>query len=210
MNFDELQIQFSHLDPPEIVKKPANQGVRVGGVATFFCAARGDPQPSINWRKNGKKVSGTQSRYNVIESNGISLLRIEPVRAGRDDAPYECIAENGVGDAVSAEAALTVYETDKTPQGFPTIEIQSNSRVIEIGHTAVLQCKASGSPVPKVHWLKDMKRVELTSRYTLLDGSLQISQSEEADQVNLDVNFCGDSVGKVDKMMKMKFGVSIV
>ena len=124
-----------------------------------------------DWRKNGKKVSGTQSRYNVIESNGISLLRIEPVRAGRDDAPYECIAENGVGDAVSAEATLTVYEVDKTPAGFPIIEIQSSSRVIEIGHTAVLQCKASGSPPPKVHWLKDMKRVELSSRYTLLDGA---------------------------------------
>lgn len=40
----------------------------------------------------------------------MSILRIEPVRAGRDDAPYECVAENGVGDAVSAEASLTVYE----------------------------------------------------------------------------------------------------
>ncbi|CRK99959.1 CLUMA_CG013255, isoform B [Clunio marinus] len=168
--------------PPEIIKRPAPQGVKVGGVATFFCSARGDPQPTINWRKNGKKVSGTQSRYTVIETNGLSLLRIEPVRAGRDDAPYECIAENGVGDAVSAEATLTVYEADKTPSGFPVIEIHSNSRVIEIGHTAVLQCRASGSPNPKVYWLKDMKRVELTSRYTLLDGSLQISQSEEADQ----------------------------
>lgn len=115
--------------------------------------------------------AGTQSRYTVIEANGISLLRIEPVRAGRDDAPYECIAENGVGDAVSAEATLTVYEADKTPSGFPAIEIQSNSRVIEIGHTAVLQCKANGAPTPKVHWLKDMKRVELSSRYTLLDGA---------------------------------------
>lgn len=52
----------------------------------------------------------TQSRYSVIEGNGMSILRIEPVRAGRDDAPYECVAENGVGDAVSAEATLTVYE----------------------------------------------------------------------------------------------------
>jgi receptor-type tyrosine-protein phosphatase F len=55
-------------------------------------------------------VSGTQSRYSVQESGGVSLLRIEPVRAGRDEAPYECVAENGVGDAVSAEAILTVFE----------------------------------------------------------------------------------------------------
>lgn len=59
-----------------------------------------------------------------MEHNGVSMLRIEPVRAGRDDAPYECVAENGVGDAVSAEAALTVYESDKTPAGFPTIEVK--------------------------------------------------------------------------------------
>lgn len=45
-------------DPPEIVNPPVNQGVRVGGVATFFCSARGDPQPTINWRKNTKKISG--------------------------------------------------------------------------------------------------------------------------------------------------------
>lgn len=32
------------------------------------------------------------------------------MRAGRDDAPYECVAENGVGDAVSADATLTIYE----------------------------------------------------------------------------------------------------
>uniref|UniRef100_A0A1A9V1C8 Ig-like domain-containing protein n=1 Tax=Glossina austeni TaxID=7395 RepID=A0A1A9V1C8_GLOAU len=84
------------MNPPEIIKKPQNQGVRVGGVASFYCAARGDPPPSIVWRKNGKKVSGTQSRYTVLEqTGGVSILRIEPVRAGRDDAPYECVAENG-------------------------------------------------------------------------------------------------------------------
>uniref|UniRef100_A0A182W8F8 Ig-like domain-containing protein n=1 Tax=Anopheles minimus TaxID=112268 RepID=A0A182W8F8_9DIPT len=98
------------MHPPEIIKKPVNQGVRVGGVATFFCAARGDPQPTVIWRKNSKKIMMTQSRYTVYDANGVSMLRIEPVRAGRDDAPYECVAENGVGDAVSAEATLTVYE----------------------------------------------------------------------------------------------------
>lgn len=40
----------------------------------------------------------------------MSILRIEPVRAGRDEAPYECVAENGVGDAVTSEAILQVYD----------------------------------------------------------------------------------------------------
>lgn len=55
--------------------------------------------------------SGTQSRYQVKEfSDGGALLRIEPVKASRDDATYECVAENGVGDAVSSEATLVVFE----------------------------------------------------------------------------------------------------
>lgn len=45
-------------DPPEITLRPRNQQVKAGGIAAFYCAARGDPAPVIQWRKNGKKVSG--------------------------------------------------------------------------------------------------------------------------------------------------------
>lgn len=37
-----------------------------------------------------------------------SVLRIDPVKSGRDDAAYECVAENGVGEPVRALATLTV------------------------------------------------------------------------------------------------------
>ncbi|XP_074033755.1 tyrosine-protein phosphatase Lar-like [Leptinotarsa decemlineata] len=98
-------------DPPEIKVKPRNLHVRAGGIAAFYCAAQGDPTPVIQWKKNGKKVSSSQTRYQVKEfPDGASLLRIEPVKPSRDDANYECVAENGVGDAVSSEATLVVFE----------------------------------------------------------------------------------------------------
>ncbi|KAI5721438.1 hypothetical protein M8J77_020783 [Diaphorina citri] len=107
-------------DPPEITLRPRNQAVKAGGITSFYCIARGDPIPVIQWRKNGKRVSGTQSRYMVQEfPPGGSLLRIEPVRHARDDAVYECVAENGVGDAVSAEASLTVYEEHSSISSSP-------------------------------------------------------------------------------------------
>ena len=55
-------------------------------------------------------VSESQSRYLVHNYENGALLRIEPVRPVRDNTMYECLAENGVGDAVSAEAQLRVYE----------------------------------------------------------------------------------------------------
>ncbi|UYV73147.1 PTPRD [Cordylochernes scorpioides] len=71
------------------------------------CGAVGVPPPQLEWRKNGKRVS-TQ-RVTVKETpSGNSVLRIEPVRAGRDDAEYECVAENGVGEPARAHASLTV------------------------------------------------------------------------------------------------------
>ncbi|KAK7792967.1 hypothetical protein R5R35_007615 [Gryllus longicercus] len=173
-------------DPPEITLRPRDQQVKAGGVAAFYCQARGDPQPTLQWRKNGKRVSSTQSRYLVHEfPQGGALLRIEPVRAGRDDAAYECVAENGVGDAVSAEAILTVYETDKLPVGFPQITQAPSTKVVEIGHNAILLCSAAGNPPPKISWVRDMLPVETqgNSRYTVLEtGTLQITSSEEEDQ----------------------------
>ncbi|KAK5642104.1 hypothetical protein RI129_008271 [Pyrocoelia pectoralis] len=176
-------------DPPEITMKPRNQQVRAGGIAAFYCAARGDPTPVIQWKKNSKRVSGTQSRYQVKEfPDGGALLRIEPVKAARDDATYECVAENGVGDAVSAEATLTVFEADKVPPGFPQIsQPPATSKVVEIGHSTVLTCGAAGNPPPRISWVRNMLPIDTsnTPRYSTRDdmpGALQIKNSEEKDQ----------------------------
>lgn len=60
---------------------------------------------------------------------------------------------------------------DKAPPGFPIITQSPNTKVIEIGHTAVMQCRATGNPKPKIHWIKDMKRVDINNqRYSLIDG----------------------------------------
>ncbi|XP_077297678.1 tyrosine-protein phosphatase Lar isoform X3 [Arctopsyche grandis] len=175
-------------DPPEITTKPRNQQVRAGGIASFYCNARGDPPPVIQWKKNGKRVSGTQSRYHVQEYTGGAMLRIDPVRPQRDDATYECVAENGVGDAVNAEAILSVFESEKVPNGFPSITVPTSTQVVEIGHAVVLLCGASGNPTPRIRWLRDAMPLDIRSnpRYTLLEGNmpgaLQITKSEEEDK----------------------------
>jgi hypothetical protein len=38
------------------------------------------------------------------------LLRIEPARKKREESDFECVAENGVGDPVTAKAKLEVYD----------------------------------------------------------------------------------------------------
>ncbi|CAK9817641.1 Tyrosine-protein phosphatase Lar [Anthophora quadrimaculata] len=170
--------------PPTILVRPQSQQVKAGGIASFYCTAEGAPAPQIHWRKNGKRVSQSQSRYLVQNYVNGALLRIEPVRPVRDNTVYECLAENGVGDAVSAEAQLRVYEAEKLPSGFPLISQAPPTKVVEVGHNAVLPCTAVGSPPPIVSWVRDMLPIDTTNpRYTVLDsGALQITASDVNDQ----------------------------
>ncbi|XP_011315054.1 tyrosine-protein phosphatase Lar isoform X2 [Fopius arisanus] len=170
--------------PPKILMRPRSQHVKTGGIACFYCSAHGAPTPQIHWRKNGKKVSISQSRYHTKTYANGSLLRIDPVRPQRDEATWECVAENGVGDAVTAEAQLTVHEPDNLPRGFPVITQAPTTKVVEMGHNALLSCTAIGSPTPIISWIRNMVPINTSNpRYVVLDsGALQIEASEIEDQ----------------------------
>ncbi|XP_035721956.1 tyrosine-protein phosphatase Lar-like isoform X9 [Vespa mandarinia] len=183
-------------DPPTILVRPQSQQVKAGGIASFFCTAQGAPPPQIHWRKNGKRISQSQSRYLVHTYEHGALLRIEPVKTARDSTTYECVAENGVGDAVSAEAQLTVYEAENLPAGFPMITQAPAAKVVEMGHNAVLLCGAIGSPTPIISWVRNMLPMDTSNpRFTVLDsGTLQITNSISSDQAKYEC-VANNSVG---------------
>ncbi|XP_066595289.1 tyrosine-protein phosphatase Lar isoform X3 [Prorops nasuta] len=196
-NISDSQYITYMTSPPTILLKPQTQHVKTGGIASFFCTADGQPSPEIHWRKNNRQLSQSQNRYTVHEykENG-SLLRIEPVKATRDSAVYECVAENGVGDAVSAEAQLFVHDADNLPNGFPMITQAPVSKVVEKGHNTFLPCTAMGSPPPIISWMRDMIPIDTSNpRYTVLEsGALQITASDVKDQAKYEC-VANNSVG---------------
>ncbi|XP_023202030.1 receptor-type tyrosine-protein phosphatase delta isoform X29 [Xiphophorus maculatus] len=171
--------------PPKFLRTPNDQTGVQGGVASFICQATGDPQPKIVWNKKGKRVSN--QRFEVIEfSDGSgSVLRIQPLRTPRDEAIYECVASNSVGET-SATTRLTVLREDQLPPGFPTIDMGPQLKVVERTRTATMLCAASGNPDPDITWFKDFLPVNTTNNNgrikQLRSGALQIEHSEEPDQ----------------------------
>ncbi|XP_077445151.1 receptor-type tyrosine-protein phosphatase delta-like isoform X43 [Stigmatopora argus] len=177
--------------PPKFLRTPNDQTGVQGGVASFICQATGDPRPKIVWNKKGKKVSN--QRFEVIEfdDGSGSVLRIQPLRTPRDEAIYECVASNSVGE-ISATTRLTVLREDQLPPGFPTIDMGPQLKVVERTRTATMLCAASGNPDPDISWFKDFLPVnttnnngrikQLRSGGTPIRGALQIEQSEESDQ----------------------------
>ncbi|XP_055795196.1 receptor-type tyrosine-protein phosphatase S-like isoform X31 [Salvelinus fontinalis] len=171
--------------PPKFLRTPNDQTGVQGGVASFICQATGDPRPKIVWNKKGKKVSN--QRFEVIEfdDGSGSVLRIQPLRTPRDEAIYECVASNSVGE-LSATTRLTVLREDQLPAGFPTIDMGPQLKVVERTRTATMLCAASGNPDPDISWFKDFLPVNTTNNNgrikQLRSGALQIEQSEESDQ----------------------------
>nr|XP_045004514.1 receptor-type tyrosine-protein phosphatase delta isoform X33 [Jaculus jaculus] len=192
-----LLIFFLHAiaeTPPRFTRTPVDQTGVSGGVASFICQATGDPRPKIVWNKKGKKVSN--QRFEVIEfdDGSGSVLRIQPLRTPRDEAIYECVASNNVGE-ISVSTRLTVLREDQIPRGFPTIDMGPQLKVVERTRTATMLCAASGNPDPEISWFKDFLPVDTSNNNgrikqlrsesiggTPIRGALQIEQSEESDQ----------------------------
>ncbi|XP_059503996.1 protein tyrosine phosphatase receptor type Fa isoform X13 [Stegostoma tigrinum] len=176
---------------PTFTRIPVDQIGISGGVASFVCQAVAEPKPRITWMKKGKKVSS--QRFEVIEfDDGTgSVLRIQPLRAPRDEAIYECTAANSVGQ-ITKSAKLTVLAEEQLPHGFPTIDMGPQLKVVERTRTATMLCAASGNPDPEITWFKDFLPVDtsnsngrikqLRSGGTPIRGALQIENSEESDQ----------------------------
>ncbi|XP_031751396.1 receptor-type tyrosine-protein phosphatase delta isoform X25 [Xenopus tropicalis] len=181
--------------PPKLTRTPVDQIGVSGGVASFICQATGDPRPKIVWNKKGKKVSN--QRFEVViefDDGSGSVLRIQPLRTPRDEAIYECVASNSVGE-VATTTRLTVLREDQIPRGFPTIDMGPQLKVVERTRTATMLCAASGNPDPEITWFKDYLPVDTSNNNgrikqlrsesiggTPIRGALQIEQSEESDQ----------------------------
>ncbi|XP_035385709.1 receptor-type tyrosine-protein phosphatase delta isoform X3 [Electrophorus electricus] len=181
--------------PPKFLRTPNDQTGVQGGVASFICQASGEPRPKIVWNKKGKRVSN--QRFEVViefDDGSGSVLRIQPLRTPRDEAIYECVASNNVGE-ISATTRLTVLREDQLPPGFPTIDMGPQLKVVERTRTATMLCAASGNPDPDISWFKDFLPVNTSNNNgrikqlrsesfggTPIRGALQIEQSEESDQ----------------------------
>nr|XP_023699351.1 receptor-type tyrosine-protein phosphatase S-like isoform X2 [Paramormyrops kingsleyae] len=190
-----LLLNGSHaLSPPRFTKAPVDQIGVSGGVVSFVCQATGDPKPRVSWNKKGKKVNSQRIETIEFDEGAGAVLRIQPLRAPRDENIYECVAENSEGD-VTVNARLSIIREDLLPPGFPNIDMGPQLKVVERTRTATMLCAASGNPDPEITWFKDFLPIDPSASNgrikqlrseafegTPIRGALQIENSEETDQ----------------------------
>jgi len=156
-------VRSSHDDAPTVTLLPRHQRVENDGVAMFFCEASGNSTPEVYWRKDGRPLSTGQRRFSTFAMPRGSALRVDPVSAVWDNnSTFECVADNGTGQAATALAQLSVYPEGQAPSGYPRIVQGPRLKAVEKDRSTVMLCSATGNPEPSILWLKDYIPVNLS------------------------------------------------
>uniref|UniRef100_A0A7N6BSW4 Heparan sulfate proteoglycan 2 n=1 Tax=Anabas testudineus TaxID=64144 RepID=A0A7N6BSW4_ANATE len=146
---------------PVATVTPTVLNVRQGQRAEFRCTVTGYPTPAIEWIAFAKMCPAS-----------LDDGPVDPT----DEGEYTCKALNTHGEH-TAQVSLFVQST------LPQVQVSPQSVDIHEGDTLRLYCRASGSPSPKLTWLKDggqippQSRMDRTDIGTLLIPNIQLTDS---------------------------------
>ncbi|TKS80767.1 Roundabout -like protein 1 [Collichthys lucidus] len=161
---------------PSFVRRPGSQVVLVDQSVEFRCEARGDPVPTVRWRKDDGDLP--KGRYEIREDHTLKIRRLTSADVGS----YTCVAENMVGKA-EASATLTVHVP-------PAFVVRPRNQVVGVGRTVTFQCEATGNPQPAIFWQREGSQNLLfsyqppqpSSRFSVSQtGDLTITDAERLD-----------------------------
>uniref|UniRef100_A0A3P8SIM4 Roundabout guidance receptor 1 n=1 Tax=Amphiprion percula TaxID=161767 RepID=A0A3P8SIM4_AMPPE len=158
--------ELTVLERPSFVRRPGSQVVLVDQSVEFRCEARGDPVPTVRWRKDDGDLP--KGRYEIREDHTLKIRRL----ASADVGSYTCVAENMVGKA-EASATLTVHVP-------PAFVVRPRNQVVGVGRTVTLQCEATGNPQPAIFWQREGSQNLLFS-YQPPQPSSRLSVSQTGD-----------------------------
>ncbi|XP_068172990.1 roundabout homolog 1 isoform X2 [Antennarius striatus] len=171
--------ELTVLERPSFVYRPGSQVVLVDQSVEFRCEARGDPVPTVRWRKDDGDLP--KGRYEIREDHTLKIRRLTSADVGS----YTCVAENMVGKA-EASATLTVHVMSVPP----AFVVRPRNQVVGVGRTVTFQCEATGNPQPAIFWQREGSQNLLfsyqppqpSSRFSVSQtGDLTITDAERSD-----------------------------
>uniref|UniRef100_A0A8C8BNX7 Leucine rich repeats and immunoglobulin like domains 1 n=1 Tax=Otus sunia TaxID=257818 RepID=A0A8C8BNX7_9STRI len=173
---------------PQIIIQPETTVAVLGKDIRFTCSAASSSSSPMMfaWKKDNEMLYNAEIENfahvrakdgEVMEYTTILHLRhVTFAHEGR----YQCIITNHFGSTYSNKARLTnkpvmlpprinfcVYSPAETPSLIHPLE----DHVVSVGETVALQCKATGSPSPRITWLKGDQPLIVTERHHFTSGN---------------------------------------
>lgn len=159
--------------PPTFTTRPQGNTVGLNGMTSFECSASGNPSPSVFWTKEGSQTlmfpNMTYDSHIQIATDG--SLQINGVQ--KEDAGYYTCSALSVAGSATARVFLQVTSPDEIPP--PIIEIGPANQTLPKGSVAMLPCRSTGNPKPKVKWMYGNAPIQLNNRVQMVQsGTLRI------------------------------------
>uniref|UniRef100_A0A7N8XAL3 Heparan sulfate proteoglycan 2 n=1 Tax=Mastacembelus armatus TaxID=205130 RepID=A0A7N8XAL3_9TELE len=158
---------------PVATISPSALNVQQGQRAEFVCTVTGNPAPAIEWiRSPGNRITPRAG----IRGGVLTFPAVDPA----DEGEYICKALNTHGEH-TARASLFVQSIGVGTQ--PQVQVSPQNIEVQEGDTLRLYCRASGSPTPKLTWLKNggqippQAQIERTDIGTLFIPNIKLSDS---------------------------------
>uniref|UniRef100_A0A3Q1H130 Heparan sulfate proteoglycan 2 n=1 Tax=Acanthochromis polyacanthus TaxID=80966 RepID=A0A3Q1H130_9TELE len=161
---------------PVATISPSVLNVQQGQRAELRCTVTGNPTPAIEW------IGGPGNRMSpraVIRGGVLTFTAVDPA----DEGEYTCKALNTHGEHT---ARVSLFVQKNNPSGLgtqPQVQVSPQNIEVHEGDSLRLYCRASGSPTPKLTWLKNggqippQARMDRTDIGTLLIPNIKMSDS---------------------------------
>ncbi|XP_058838004.1 roundabout homolog 2-like [Topomyia yanbarensis] len=169
--------------PPYFISRPQDQKVVPNGVATFRCAASGNPVPSVFWTKEGSQtLMFPNNTYGSIQISGQGSLQIRGVQR-EDDGYYVCSALSVAGSMTSRVYLQVTSSLDSiTP---PLLQLVPTNQSLPAGSSTVLPCRlVDPSSNARIHWERDgieLSTSSISKLTQLPGGSLKLDDLQTQD-----------------------------
>ncbi|XP_051914453.1 basement membrane-specific heparan sulfate proteoglycan core protein isoform X3 [Hippocampus zosterae] len=127
---------------------PSTLTVQQGQRAEFRCTVTGNPNPAIEWTGGpGNRMSPRA----VIRGNVLTFTAVDQA----DEGEYACKALNTHGEHTARVSLFVKRLNGNGLSTQPQVQVSPQNIDAHEGDTLRLYCRASGSPMPKLTWLKN-------------------------------------------------------
>ncbi|XP_035979178.1 roundabout homolog 3 isoform X3 [Halichoerus grypus] len=98
--------------PPIILQGPANQTLALGSSVWLPCRVTGNPQPSVQWKKDGQWLQGDDLQLNLMANGTLYIASVQEMDMGF----YSCVAKSSTGEATWSSWLRTREDWGGSPE----------------------------------------------------------------------------------------------
>ncbi|PIK42093.1 putative neogenin isoform X2 [Apostichopus japonicus] len=159
-------------------REPSDTVVASGDTVTLECSVTSTSNPTIEWYKDGVRISNTGVRFSELSDGS---LRVGP--SNNIAGSYSCSVEDRASNLllVSREAVVSIATLELISHPVDVTDLYA-------GDTARFECLAQGQGPLEYVWQRDRANIDLTeervaARYSLLpSGTLEIQDIRFEDE----------------------------